>query len=78
MFDRYVGNPEATEETFVTDPASGEKWYRTGDCAVISTESKADGSYRILGRLSQDIIKKDGYKISALEIEDRLIQHDIV
>jgi acyl-coenzyme A synthetase/AMP-(fatty) acid ligase len=35
------------------------------------TESK--GSVRILGRLSQDIIKKQGYKISALEIEDRLL-----
>ena len=37
------------------------------------TESK--GSVKILGRLSQDIIKKQGYKISALEIEDRLLQH---
>ena len=27
------------------------------------------GSYKIEGRLSQDIIKKAGYKISALEIE---------
>jgi len=31
--------------------------------------------YRILGRLSVDIIKSGGYKLSALEIEDVLRQH---
>ena len=31
--------------------------------------------YQILGRLSQDIIKKSGYKISALEIESKLLEH---
>lgn len=36
------------------------------------------GSFKILGRLSLDIIKKQGYKISAIEIENRLIQHDSV
>lgn len=34
-----------------------------------------DGYYRILGRFSQDIIKKGGYKISALEIEGRILQN---
>jgi malonyl-CoA/methylmalonyl-CoA synthetase len=34
-----------------------------------------DGYYRILGRLSVDIIKSGGYKLSALEIEDVLRQH---
>ena len=33
------------------------------------------GSYRIEGRLSQDIIKKGGYKISALEIEAVILSH---
>jgi len=49
-------------------------WFKTGDC-VVRTEA---GEYKILGRLSQDIIKKGGYKLSALEIEDRLLQHPSV
>ena len=64
MFDRYLGKPEATAESFFTDPA-GQKWFSTGDCVTIDNT----GSYKIEGRLSQDIIKKAGYKISALEIE---------
>ncbi len=31
-----------------------------------------------LGRLSQDIIKKGGYKISALEIEGSILEHPSV
>ena len=64
MFDRYLGKPEATAESFFTD-SSGSKWFRTGDCVTVDST----GSYKIEGRLSQDIIKKAGYKISALEIE---------
>ena len=37
-----------------------------------------DGSHRILGRLSTDIIKTGGYKISALEIEEVLRTHPMV
>ena len=54
----------ATRDTFVGD------WFRTGDVAVIT-----DGSYRILGRASTDIIKSGGEKISALEVEDVLRTH---
>jgi malonyl-CoA/methylmalonyl-CoA synthetase len=34
-----------------------------------------DGYYRILGRISVDIIKTGGYKISALEVEAALLEH---
>jgi len=70
MFDRYLGRPEATNESFVS--SGGDRWFLTGDCAQRCSSS---GYYKILGRLSQDIIKKAGYKISALEIENRLLQH---
>ena len=33
------------------------------------------GYYRIMGRLSVDIIKSGGYKLSALEIEAALLDH---
>jgi acyl-coenzyme A synthetase/AMP-(fatty) acid ligase len=31
-----------------------------------------------MGRLSQDIIKKSGYKLSAIEIESALFDHEAV
>ena len=35
----------------------------------------SDGNYRMLGRTSVDIIKTGGYKVSALEIEEVLLNH---
>ena len=65
VFQQYWRNPLATEESFT------EGWFRTGDVAVVE-----EGSYRILGRSSVDIIKTGGYKVSALEIEEVLREHD--
>ncbi len=65
VFHEYWGKPEATAESFEPDG-----WYRTGDMAVLET-----GYYRIMGRLSVDIIKSGGYKLSALEIEAALLEH---
>ena len=65
VFKEYWQRPEATKKAFTKDG-----WFKTGDVAVIE-----EGSYRILGRTSVDIIKSGGYKISALEIEEVLRQH---
>ena len=67
VFHEYWRRPEVTRESFV------DGWFKTGDVAVLE-----DGYYRILGRLSVDIIKSGGYKLSALEIEDALRQHPAV
>ncbi|QLE39525.1 long-chain fatty acid--CoA ligase [Nostoc sp. C052] len=64
VFLEYWQNPEATAKTFQ------DGWFRTGDTAVIENEN-----YRILGRMSVDIIKTGGYKVSALEIEEVLRTH---
>ncbi len=64
VFTEYWNNPEATRKAF-----SGG-WFTTGDMAVMER-----GYYRIMGRLSVDIIKSGGYKLSALEIEDVLLTH---
>lgn len=64
IFKEYWGRPEATAESFV------DGWFKTGDIAVLE-----EGSYRILGRNSVDMIKSGGYKISALEIEEVLRKH---
>ena len=65
VFSEYWQKPEETRKAFTSDG-----WFRTGDIAVYE-----DGSYRILGRNSVDIIKSGGYKISALEIEEALRKH---
>ena len=67
VFSEYWHKPDVTRESFV------EGWFRTGDMAVLE-----DGYYRIMGRLSVDIIKSGGYKLSALEIEDTLLMHPAI
>jgi len=65
VFRAYWRRPRETEAAF----APGG-WFRTGDMAVVE-----DGAHRILGRMSQDILKTGGEKVSALEIEDVLRTH---
>lgn len=69
VFRGYWRLPEITSESFTSDG-----WFRTGDVA----ERDESGSYKILGRRSQDIIKSGGYKISALEIESALLEHEAI
>lgn len=64
VFREYWNRPEATAEAFI------DGWFCTGDMAVLE-----NGYYRIMGRLSVDIIKSGGYKLSALEIEATLLEH---
>ena len=59
VFLEYWGKEKATKEAFM------DGWFKTGDIAQYN-----NGSYKILGRNSVDIIKSGGYKISALEIEE--------
>ena len=67
VFAEYWDRPDATEDAFDGD------WFRTGDVAV-----RENGSYRILGRASVDILKTGGEKVSALEIEEVLLGHPSV
>ena len=67
VFLEYWGNPKATASSFHNG------WFCTGDVAVVE-----DGYYRIMGRSSIDIIKSGGYKLSALEIEGKLLAHPAI
>jgi malonyl-CoA/methylmalonyl-CoA synthetase len=67
VFLEYWRRPDETREAF------DDGWFRTGDVAVIE-----DGSYRLLGRRSVDIIKTGGFKVSALEVEETLRDHAAV
>lgn len=67
VFLEYWQKPEATQTSF------RDGWFLTGDMAVME-----DGSYRIIGRSSVDIIKTGGEKVSALEIEEALRAHPAI
>lgn len=87
IFREYWGNPAATAESFAPDDGDDGNgkgpWFRTGDVAVrrVVEESGKGGSgewaqgpmYFIQGRLSVDIIKTGGEKVSALEVERELL-----
>ena len=64
VFSQYWGRVIDSEEVF------HDGWFRTGDLAILE-----EGYYRLLGRMSQDIIKSGGHKISALEIEETVRTH---
>ncbi|PFH62639.1 hypothetical protein XA68_12713 [Ophiocordyceps unilateralis] len=88
VFSRYWRDPDATARTFVADKDDddddGPPWFRTGDVAlrrVVSTaglnpsqQSWARGPvFFVQGRVSADIIKTGGEKVSALEVERELL-----
>ena len=66
LFREYWNLPDKTDEEFTADG-----WFKTGD------QVRFDGeNFHILGRASVDIIKSGGYKISALEIERVMLEHE--
>ncbi|XP_050942719.1 probable CoA ligase CCL8 isoform X2 [Cucumis melo] len=69
MFKEYWKLPKVTKESFIDGG-----FFKTGDAARLDE----DGYYIILGRLSADIMKVGGYKLSALEIESVILQHPSV
>lgn len=69
VFKGYLGREQATRDAFTEG-----RWFRTGDVA----ERAEDGTLRLLGRTSVDILKSGGYKLSALEIEEALRENAAV
>jgi malonyl-CoA/methylmalonyl-CoA synthetase len=65
LFKEYWRRPEETAKEFVNG------WFKTGDSA-----SFEEGVFKILGRTSVDIIKTGGFKVSALEVETYLLEHE--
>ncbi|KAJ5895647.1 hypothetical protein N7495_007338 [Penicillium taxi] len=83
IFHHYWANEKATAESFVPSEDNGAPWFRTGDVAVRQHVEGAGGGdsgkwaqgpmYFIRGRMSVDIIKTGGEKVSALEVERELL-----
>jgi malonyl-CoA/methylmalonyl-CoA synthetase len=72
VFREYWNRPEATRESFTEDG-----FFKTGDFVemVVDGDGFGQGAYRVLGRTSVDIIKTGGFKVSALEVEAKLLEH---
>lgn len=66
--DRYLGQPELTAERFVTDEATGERIYRSGDKGRL----RPDGRLEHLGRIDSQV-KLRGYRIELDEIRNVLL-----
>jgi malonyl-CoA/methylmalonyl-CoA synthetase len=88
IFKEYWKNPQATKKELVEGDDGKGRWFKTGDVAVRRivplpeqngavnghTEKWDQGPmYFIRGRLSADIIKSGGEKVSALEVERELL-----
>ncbi|PYI11830.1 acetyl-CoA synthetase-like protein [Aspergillus sclerotiicarbonarius CBS 121057] len=69
VFLEYWRRPEATSKEF-----SADGWFKTGDVA----RRDSNGAYYIQGRASVDLIKSGGYKISALEVERKMLALDAI
>jgi malonyl-CoA/methylmalonyl-CoA synthetase len=68
LLREYWGRPEATVAAFEGD------WFKTGDVV----RQDRDGYLKIEGRRSIDIIKSGGFKISAREIEEALLDDEAI
>lgn len=62
VFKEYYKNPEATAEAFV------DGWFRTGDRA----EHRADGSWKIVGRVKEQFKTGKGKYVAPVPIESSL------
>ena len=69
--DRYLDDPEATAARWYVDE-NGTKWGVTGDIAV----RHADGSYHILGRVSDSYVNEKGERVYLFMIEYSLDKND--
>lgn len=67
VFRTYLNQAELTRKAFTNDG-----WFKTGDTAQYLKELRA---FKIVGRTSVDVIKSGGVKLSALEIEARLLEY---
>ena len=64
VFRGYLGEPEKSRQAFTSDG-----YFKTGD----TVEVGQGGYFSIKGRTNVDILKVGGFKVSALEIESKML-----
>jgi len=70
LADGYWRDPERTAAAFVTDPRTGQRWYRTGDLG----RWLPDGTIEFRGR-DDFQVKIGGFRIELGEVEHALAEH---
>lgn len=73
VFKGYFNLPEVTEKCFTAGPAEfgeGDRWYRTGDVAVL----EPDGFLKLVARIKEVIIT-GGFNVYPAEVENVLRMH---
>ena len=63
----YVADTAATDRAFLMDPATGERWYRTGD----QVRQDADGNLHFVSRID-DQVKIMGHRVEPSEVDAAL------
>jgi long-chain acyl-CoA synthetase len=66
----YYNRPDETEKVFLTDPAEGKKYFKTGDIGLM----QEDGFFKIVDR-KKDMILISGFNVYPNEIEEVIAQH---
>jgi long-chain acyl-CoA synthetase len=66
----YYKREDDSDKVFLTDPADGRKWFKTGDIGIMD----ADGFFKIVDRL-KDMILVSGFNVFPNEVEDVLAEH---
>ncbi|HZR34928.1 MAG TPA: amino acid adenylation domain-containing protein [Nevskia sp.] len=69
----YLGDPERSAASFLPDPFTGGRMYRSGDLA----QRLDDGTVQLLGRIDRQI-KLRGFRIEPDEIESVLLASGVV
>jgi long-chain acyl-CoA synthetase len=69
----YWNQPEETAAMFVTDPADGRRWLRTGDIGYLDPDG-----YLFLTDRKKELIKVSGYQVWPREIEEVMAKHPAV
>ena len=69
----YLANPEANASSFT----SPNRYFRTGDFGKFSDEAEKDGYLFLTGRI-KEFINKGGEKVSPVEIDNSISEHEAV
>jgi fatty acid CoA ligase FadD36 len=70
----FAGYLNREHQPFTGESFTADGWFRTGDVAEI----EPDGTHRVVGRASADLIKTGGYRVGAGEVEEALLAHPAV
>jgi long-chain acyl-CoA synthetase len=69
----YWNQPDETAGAFVTDPADGRRWLRTGDIGYLDQDG-----YLFLTDRKKELIKVSGNQVWPREVEEALSRHPAV